>query len=109
MAAIRLYHHPECARCHRIARVHRKLHWFHRVEISTATPPPGPLRLGEIAVEDLATGETTKGAAAFAQVCRHIPAYAPGLLLLRLPLFRSRVERSLSGCDGDACQNPGRP
>jgi hypothetical protein len=80
--------------------------WLHRVDTSTATPPTGPLRMGEIAVEDLATGRIVKGAAAVEQVCRNIPAYAPGLLLLLLPPFRSYVERSVSGCESDACRVP---
>ncbi len=77
--------------------------WLDRVIISNATPPTGPLRLGQVAVEDLRTGRITKGAAAFEQLCRNIPAYAPGRLLLLFPAFRSSIEQSLNGCHGDAC------
>lgn len=74
--------------------------WLNRLEVLAARPPSGAVRMGEIAVEDLKTGETVKGAAAFEKICRSIPADAIGRLLLLVPAFRAYVERTLSGCDG---------
>ena len=103
MATVRLYRHPDCPRCARYARWHRRLDWLHRFEDSTGTSPVGPLRLGEVVVQDLRRGATLRGAAAFALLCRQIPAYWPLLPLLRIPALRSRVEREFSGCSGASC------
>ena len=70
---------------------------------STDAPKTGPLRLGEIAVEDIATGETVKGAEAMRRLCRQIPAYRPLLPLLQLPFVARYIDKQLSSCDGDAC------
>jgi hypothetical protein len=103
MEHIRIYRNPECAKCARYAAAHQFFDWLRRVEVSTATPPTGPLRLGEVVVEKLDNGAILRGAAAFAEICRHIPAYAPFRLLLRLPAIRAFAEREMSGCDGQSC------
>ena len=103
MKTIRLYCNPNCLRCARSARALRHLDWRKRLEISTAIPQPGPLRLGEIAIEDVTTGQIAKGHRAFAQLCRHIPLYAPAALLLLFPFSRAWLDRALSGCTGDEC------
>ena len=103
MKTIRLYHHPDCARCRRIAAIDRRLDWLDRLEVSIAIPPSGPLRMGEIAVEELKTGQTVKGADAFEHLCRNIPAYAIGRLLLLVQGFRAYIDRTLSGCEGESC------
>lgn len=106
MRQIRIYRHPDCPKCARYARVHQSLDWLHRVEVSTRTPKTGPLRLGEVVVEKLADGRMLHGAAAFEEICRRIPVYAPFLLLLRLPAVRAFAEREMTGCNGPACGLP---
>ncbi len=103
MATIRLYRHPECARCAGYARLHRRLDWLGRFEDATSVSPVGPLRMGEVVVQDLRSGETWRGAAGFTLLCRQIPAYWPLLPLLRTPAVRRRVEREFNGCGGAAC------
>jgi hypothetical protein len=63
----------------------------------------GPLRPGEVVVQDLRRGMTLRGAAAFALLCRQIPAYWPLLPLLRIPALRRRIEREFDGCAGAGC------
>ena len=61
MAKIRIYRNPQCKRCARIARFHKYFDWANRIELSVSEPKSGPLALGEIAVEDLATGTMLLG------------------------------------------------
>jgi len=103
MIRIRIYRHPDCPKCARYARVHQALDWLHRVAVSTAAPKTGPLRLGEVVVEKLDDGRVLRGAEAFREICRQIPAYAPFLILLRLPAVRSFAEREMTGCSGETC------
>jgi hypothetical protein len=106
MRQIRIYRHPDCAKCARYARVHQLLDWRQRVEISTMTPKTGPLRLGEVVVERLDEGRILQGADAFEEICRHISAYAPLRLLLRLSAVRAFAQREMTGCNGRACGLP---
>ena len=103
MAAIRLYRHPECARCARYARLHQRLDWLGRFEDCTETPPIGPLRMGEIAVQNVATGRTYRGIESFRLLCRHIPAYWLLLPLTYLPAVRRRIESDIGGCSDASC------
>jgi len=103
VATVRLYRHPCCARCARFARWHRRLDWLHRFEDSTGTSPVGPLRLSEVAVQDLRHDTTLRGAAGFTLLCRQIPAHWPLLPLLRIPALRRRVEREFHGCADNGC------
>jgi hypothetical protein len=103
MKTIRLYRNPACRKCARIARLHHLFDWLGRFEDTTEVPPTGPLRLGEIAVQDLRSGQTFKGAEAFRQLCRQLPAYWPGLALLHFAPFRRYVERETTGCTGNSC------
>ncbi|MDX1547232.1 MAG: hypothetical protein R3247_09605 [Rhodothermales bacterium] len=104
MPQILIYRHPDCARCARIARTHRVFDFFGRVEDTTETPPGGPLRMGEIVVQDRSTGRVAEGAGAFRLITEAVPLYAPARLLLRLPWFRSYIERELSGCADGTCE-----
>lgn len=104
MATIRLYRHPDCARCARFARWHRRLDWLGRFEDSTDVPPVGPLRMGEVVVEDLRSGHTLRGADGFALLCRQIPVYGLLLPALRLTAVRRRLDRELSGCGDENCR-----
>ena len=97
MAKIRIYRSPDCARCAKIARFHKRLDWANRVELSVSTPRTGPLALGEIVVEDLSSGDMLVGFDAFAAICRAIPAYIPFRLLFGFRSFRRRVAREISG------------
>lgn len=106
MKTIRLYRNPDCAKCARLARIHHRFDWLNRFEDSTDVPPTGPLRIGEIAVQDLASGATLKGVECFKLLCKHIPAYWLNLLLLYLPPFRRYVEREVSGCVDGSCELP---
>jgi hypothetical protein len=108
MTTIRIHRHPDCARCARIARVHRALDWLGRVETTTETPRSGPLRLGEVVVEDRRTGVAHGGAEAFRLMCRAIPLYVPALPLLRFAAFRRYIEAELGGCADGACEVPAR-
>jgi len=107
MKTIRLYYNKDCQTCARSsARIERWLDWRDRVEFSTAMPKTGPLRLGEIAIEDLAMSHISKGAQAFRQLCRHVPIYAPASVLLLFPFTRAWLNRSLTGCGGELCRQP---
>jgi hypothetical protein len=106
MNRITIYHHPDCDRCRRIARAHRAFDWLGRVRTSTDVPPTGPLRLGEIAVEDVRTGETIRGVDAVRTIARNIPAYLPLLPLLRVPPIARWVDREVRGCSDGSCSVP---
>ncbi len=103
MKKIRVYRNPDCARCAMFAAAYRYLDWLDRVEASTDAPKTGPLQLGEVVVEDLATGQIIRGAEGIELIARNIPAYAPLRLLLKLPVFRRYVDKEVRGCGGDAC------
>ncbi len=69
---IRIYRDPDCAKCERFASVHRFFDWDGRLDLSTTSPATGPLRLGEVVVEDIATGAILRGAAGIELVCREV-------------------------------------
>ena len=106
MKTIRVYRNPYCRRCARYARVGHMLDWRDRLETSTAIPETGPLRPGEIVVEELASGKFHRGAAALDLIVRQIPLYAPVRLLLRVSSFRRYIDRELSGSGGASCEIP---
>ncbi|HVK16879.1 MAG TPA: hypothetical protein VM533_08010 [Fimbriiglobus sp.] len=108
MRRITLFHHPDCDRCRRIARVHKIFDWLGRVRISTAIPPTGPLQPGEIAVRDDHTGETRQGVRAVRWIVGSIPAYWPVWPLLYLPPVARRVERTVRPCEDGGCAVPAR-
>jgi hypothetical protein len=94
---LRLYRHPHCASCTRLARLLRWLDWFGRTENATIAPPTGPLNLGEVVVQNITTGTVHRGADGFALLCPAIPLYAPARLLLPFPWFRTRIDRAWAG------------
>lgn len=104
MKQIRLYYNPSCGRCRRISKVDRLLDWRKRLEVSTAAPKGGPLRMGEIAVEILATGQEVRGVQAFDQLTRHIPLYGIVRPLLSFAWFRNFIDRTMSNCVDGACR-----
>lgn len=106
MKRIRIYRNPACAKCARYARMHERLDWFGRIENSTATPPTGPLAMGEVVVQQLATGRVFRGAEGLALICREIPAYAPFLLLLKIPALRRAADKEMAGCNDGSCGLP---
>jgi hypothetical protein len=75
------------------------------VDFSTEPTKTGSLQLGEVVVEDLASGRIVTGADGIELICRHIPAYAPFRLLFKVPAFRRYVEQDVSGCASDACES----
>ncbi|MEQ1828765.1 MAG: hypothetical protein ABL921_22570 [Pirellula sp.] len=103
MKRIRLYRNPTCKKCERIAHVHRLFDWLNRLEDSTEESPLGPLKPFEIAVQDLATAITYKGADAVKLIFKNIPAYWPCLVLFHFSFFRNIVERQVRGCDDSSC------
>jgi hypothetical protein len=104
MKTIRVYHNPQCAKCARFASVARFLDWFDRVDHSTEPPTSGPLRLGEVVVEELGSGRMLRGARGMELIWRNIPACTPFRLLLKVSAFRRYLDRELSGCDSEACK-----
>jgi hypothetical protein len=106
MKRITIYRHLDCARCAKIARFHKAFDWLGRIKESTETPPSGPLRLGEIAVEDHRNGEITKGVEAVRKVFRQVPAYWPFLPLMYIPAIARKVDADVRGCDGESCAVP---
>jgi hypothetical protein len=101
-----IYRNKDCVRCARIARFHKLFDWLGRLESSTETPRTGPLRLGEIAVEDARTGEMIQGVEAVRAVFRQVPAYLPFLPLLYVPFIARKVDREVRGCDDGSCAVP---
>jgi hypothetical protein len=99
MKAIRVYRNPHCARCARFAQAHHFLDWFGKVDPSTDTPRTGPLRMGEVVVEDLSNGQIHRGADGIELIARNTPAYFPLRLLLKVPAFRRYVSHEVSGND----------
>src|SRR5690348_16482394 len=106
MRLIRIYRNPGCAECARYAHMHERLDWLGRIENSTTTPASGPLAMGEVVVEELATGRLLHGAEALALICRQIPAYAPLRLLLKIPALRRAADREMAGCNDGSCELP---
>src|SRR5437660_9202580 len=84
MKRIRVYRNPNCARCAKFAKIARFFDWLGRLDHSTEAPRTGPLRIGEVVVEDLSSGRLFRGAEGIDMIWRHIPAYAPFRLLLRV-------------------------
>ncbi|PTY03858.1 hypothetical protein DB347_21795 [Opitutaceae bacterium EW11] len=84
--------------------MHHAVDWFNRIADTTATPPTGPLRMGEIVVEDLRTHRTLQGAEALALVYRQAIAYWPLIPLLWVPAIRARLDREVRGCADGGCQ-----
>lgn len=109
MKRIRVYHHTHCAKCARFARAGHFFVWLDRMDVSTATPTTGSLRLGEVVVEDLSSGRIKKGAEGIELIFRNIPAYAPFRPLLRVPSLRRYVEKEVSGCGGNICEVSSQP
>ena len=103
MKMLRVYRNPHCAKCARFAKVNHFLDWLNRLEPSTEIPPTGPLRMGEVVVEELATGRIHRGAEGIEMVWRQVPAFMLLLPLFWVPAFRRYVDREVRGCEGDAC------
>ena len=93
---IRIYRNPDCVRCARISAVLKRLNWLRRADFSVQPPSSGALRLGEVVVEDLATGYILEGYAAFHTISRAIPAYLPLRILCVFPAVRGYFARQMS-------------
>ena len=104
MKRILIYRHPHCVKCARIARLHHAVDWFNRIDDTTATPPTGPLRMGEIVVVDLRTKRLLRGADGVKLVYQQAPAYSLLLPLLWIPPVRAWIDREVRGCTDDSCQ-----
>lgn len=104
MKRIRVYRNAHCAKCARFAKAGLFFDWLDRLDASTETPATGPLRLGEVVVEDLSSGRILKGAEGIDLIFRNIPVYASFRLLLKVPPLRRYVEKEVSGCEGNACE-----
>jgi hypothetical protein len=89
-----------------MARIHHFFDWLNRFEDTTYIPASGALGLGEIAVQDLASGQTLKGVQCFRLLCKRIPAYWFYLPLLHVPAFRRYIEREVGGCAAASCERP---
>ncbi|HSN17338.1 MAG TPA: hypothetical protein VLV87_03930 [Gammaproteobacteria bacterium] len=107
MKRIRIYRNADCPKCARYARLHQRLDWSGRVEVSTAVPPTGPLAMGEVLVQELDSGRMLRGLEAARRITQVIPVYAPIRLLLRIPALARAADREMRGCSG-ACELPSR-
>ena len=105
MRRIRIYRNPDCPKCARYARLHERLDWFGRVEVSTAVPPTGPLAMGEVVVQEIGSGRMAQGAEAAKRIAAEIPLYAPFRLLLKIPALARAADREMRGCNG-SCALP---
>ena len=103
MKTVRIHRNPDCARCARYARMHRRLDWLDRVEDSVQSPFDRPMRMGEVVVRDLRDGRLHAGAGGMALLARNVPAYWPLLPLMAIPAVRRAIERDVAGDCGDAC------
>lgn len=92
---IRVYHNLGCANCARKAALTRSLDWFGLVEHSATTPAGKQPPIGQIAVQDMQTGEWHEGVDAVRQVCFHIPLYVPFGLLLLIPAVSRWFDRAM--------------
>jgi hypothetical protein len=108
MKTIRVYRNGHCATCARFAKVAHFFDWLDRVDLSTDTPKTGPLRVGEVVVEELSSGRILRGAEGIDLVWRNIPAYAPFRLLLRIPAFRRYLEKNVNGEANNSCEVPSK-
>jgi hypothetical protein len=99
MKKILIYRHPHCERCARFARLHHAVDWFDRIADTTATPPTGPLRMGEIVVQELSSGRILRGADALALIYRQAIPYWFLMPLLWTPGLRARMDREVRGVD----------
>ena len=105
---IRIHRHAACPGCARTAAITTSLDWFGLVATSIRPPAGPPLLPGEIAVQDLESGEWHRGVAAVRQICFHIPMYLPFGLLLLVPPVARWFER-LTARRAAACPVPVRP
>lgn len=105
MKTILIHRHPGCPRCARLAAMHQRLDWLGRVA-DTTEPPPGrpPLQMGEIAVQDLRTGQLLHGIDAVRAISGQVPLYWPLLPLLRIPPIARRADQNTRGCALDEHQ-----
>lgn len=105
MKRILIYRHPDCARCARAARLHRKLDWLGRVDDTTASPEGhAAVAKGAIIVQDLRTGCFHEGVEAVRLIFRQVPLYFPLLLLLRIPRLARTADADARGArSGTAC------
>jgi len=99
MTRLRIYCNPQSLDCLRRARRYLFFDWLHRLVLSTATPPGGPLAVGETVVQDLDTGQLVRGAAALDCMWKHIPLYLPMRPLLRIPSIWRRADKTMTGRD----------
>ncbi len=90
---IRLYRNPDCADCAGRAALTRSLDWFGLVEHAARPPAEIQVPMGQIAVQDVQTGQWHRGIDAVRQVCFHIPLYVPFGLLLLIPGVARWFER----------------
>jgi hypothetical protein len=104
MQRIIVYRNKDCARCRRFAHAGQFFDWLNRIEASTAVPPTGPLKMGEIVVEDLQTGEFLHGVNAVRKIFHQIPVYMLFLPLLRIPAIARYVDKETRGCSGNSCE-----
>ncbi len=109
MKKICVYRNPDCARCAKFAKANHFLDWLGRVDSSTATPPTGPLGMGEIVIEEYATGKIHRGVEGVELIYRNIPLFMLLLPLLKIPAFRRYVDGEVRGCSGDACSVAPKP
>lgn len=100
----RLYYHPACPSCRRMAKWTERLDWLNRFELSTHPPPTGTLEPGEVLV--LASdGTCYTRARASRVICLNIPLYFVFGLLLSLSQVLRWASRKSPACRGQV----GRP
>ena len=105
MKKILIYRHPDCEKCARYARFHQTVDWLDRISVTTATPRTGPLRLGEIVVENLADHKIVQGVEGLQLVFRQVVLYWPLLPLLWVPWIRKKADQDVRGLLGQVARS----
>jgi hypothetical protein len=103
MPSVKIYYNKDCSDCRKIAAMHRRFDWFRKLETSTEIPPTGPLQLGQIAIQNLKSGEFVSGVEGFRLICRQVPLYLPFVPLTYLPFIAKKYAANIVGCQDDSC------
>jgi hypothetical protein len=104
MPKYRLYYCADCSVCKKRAGMAAKLNWLRRVEFSTSNPASGPLKPGQVVLENLRTGRLYHGDDVMPKMSLQIPLLFPIGLLMSLPgVGRLMGRDNRSECEDGSC------